>query len=289
MANSEAMTSSTHSFAYSYRLVKKCFVKICETSKCHNFFIFQPIFIRFSPFCSQNFTLSSEIKLNLFRSSPLKHHWHTVNGIPLTYHRCQWITIDISPLPTPQTVKLNGALMVLPMVVYLNNWLGWVHICKWGTNETPYCSGKHLIHPKYLPQQEISHEIVEKKIFHLYDQQCIILFGGIIKNIGLSGFFKLWFTFQKSATERIESDDSDSDNSDMQHWNSSDDEDDEENPVLKVFSLRKIADVFLLRLAHILTRLNFMNFYFVLYVIYLYIIFLLLFSFLKKNLPTQRF
>ena len=71
MASSEAMTSSTRSFAYSYRLVKKCFVKIWETSKCHNFLIFQPIFIRFSLFCSQYFTLSSEIKLNLFRSSPL--------------------------------------------------------------------------------------------------------------------------------------------------------------------------------------------------------------------------
>ena len=72
MENCEAMTSSTHSFAYSYRLVKKCFFKICETSKCHNFLIFQPIFIRFSLFCSKIFTLSSEIKLNLFRSSPLK-------------------------------------------------------------------------------------------------------------------------------------------------------------------------------------------------------------------------
>ena len=38
----------TSLFAYSYWLVKKCFLKICETSKCHNFFIFQPIFIRFS-------------------------------------------------------------------------------------------------------------------------------------------------------------------------------------------------------------------------------------------------
>ena len=44
MASSEAMTSSTHSFAYSYRCFQKCFVKICETSKCHNFLIFQPIF-----------------------------------------------------------------------------------------------------------------------------------------------------------------------------------------------------------------------------------------------------
>ena len=69
MANSEAMTSSTRSFAYSYRLVKKCFVKICETSKCHNFLIFQPIFIRFSLFCSENFTLSSEIMLKVLGKS----------------------------------------------------------------------------------------------------------------------------------------------------------------------------------------------------------------------------
>ena len=61
MASSEAMTSSTHSIAYSYRLVKKCFVKICETSKCHNFLIFQQIFIRFSLLCSKFFTLSSLI------------------------------------------------------------------------------------------------------------------------------------------------------------------------------------------------------------------------------------
>ena len=70
MGNCEAMTS-TRSFAYSYQLVKKCFLKICETSKCHNFLIFQPIFIRFSLFYSQIFTLSYEIKLNLFRISPL--------------------------------------------------------------------------------------------------------------------------------------------------------------------------------------------------------------------------
>ena len=68
MASSEVMTSSTHSFAYLYRLVKKCFVKICETSNCHNFLIFQPIFIRFSLLCLTIFTLSSEIKLNLLWS-----------------------------------------------------------------------------------------------------------------------------------------------------------------------------------------------------------------------------
>ena len=75
MASSEAMTSSTHSFAYSYGLVKKCFLKICETSKFHNFLIFQPIFIRFSLFCSENFTLSSKIKLDQLRTSPLNLHW----------------------------------------------------------------------------------------------------------------------------------------------------------------------------------------------------------------------
>ena len=76
MASSEVMTSSTHSFAYSYRLVKKCFVKICETSKCHNFLIFQPIFIRFSLLCLEIFTLFSEIKLNLLWSSSLKISSH---------------------------------------------------------------------------------------------------------------------------------------------------------------------------------------------------------------------
>ena len=80
MENCEAMTSSTHSFAYSYRLVKKCFLKNCETSKCHNFHIFQPIFIRFSVFCSKIFTLSSGIKLNLVWISSLTIiilHTHT--------------------------------------------------------------------------------------------------------------------------------------------------------------------------------------------------------------------
>ena len=42
-------------------------------AKFHNFLIFQPIFIRFSLFCSENFTLSSKIKLNLFRITSLKH------------------------------------------------------------------------------------------------------------------------------------------------------------------------------------------------------------------------
>ena len=53
--NCEEMTSSTHSFEYSYGVVKKCFPKECEISKCHNFLISYPIFIIFAPFCRENF------------------------------------------------------------------------------------------------------------------------------------------------------------------------------------------------------------------------------------------
>ena len=49
------MTSSTHSFAYSYRLFKKCFDENYRNSKCHRghiFLIFYPIHIKFSLLCS---------------------------------------------------------------------------------------------------------------------------------------------------------------------------------------------------------------------------------------------
>ena len=90
MKNCEALTSSPHSFAYSYRLVKKCFLKIRETSKCHNFLIIQPIFIRYSLLCLF-FTLSSEIKLNLLWSSSLKRaiiavHPHLLSINSLHFH-----------------------------------------------------------------------------------------------------------------------------------------------------------------------------------------------------------
>ena len=105
MENCEAMTSSTHSFAYSYRLVKKCFLKNCETSKCHNFLIFQPIFIRFSVFCSKFFTLSSEIKLNLVWISSLSFTLKYGASELLTFHRpcivvgekLQWATAQLQP------------------------------------------------------------------------------------------------------------------------------------------------------------------------------------------------
>ena len=51
---------------------QEMFLENVWTSKCHNFLIFQLILIKFSLFCSKIFTLSSEIKLNLFRISPLK-------------------------------------------------------------------------------------------------------------------------------------------------------------------------------------------------------------------------
>ena len=46
--------------------------KFAKTWKCHNFLIFQPIFIRFSLFCLKFFTLYSEINSNLFQITPLK-------------------------------------------------------------------------------------------------------------------------------------------------------------------------------------------------------------------------
>ena len=85
MASSEAMTSVTHSFAYSYQ----CFVKICENSKCQ-FLIFQLIFVKFSLFC---FTLSSEIRLNLLRDFPFK-------SAPLYhYFVSRTCIVDYGPIP----------------------------------------------------------------------------------------------------------------------------------------------------------------------------------------------
>ena len=73
MENCEAMTSSTHSFAYSYRLVKKCFLKLCKPSTCHNLFTFQLIFIRFSlSYGNVLLFILKLLKLNLFWISPLK-------------------------------------------------------------------------------------------------------------------------------------------------------------------------------------------------------------------------
>ena len=52
---------------------------------------FQPIFIRFSLFCSENFTLSSEIKLDQLRTSPLRTLHQTISRVP-------WVWIDLTRL-----------------------------------------------------------------------------------------------------------------------------------------------------------------------------------------------
>ena len=84
MARSEAMTSPTHSFAYSHRLVKKCFVKTCTILKCYNILIFQKEIIKFSLFCSKMCTLSSEIKLNLFWSYMSSAQYFKLEGTKAT-------------------------------------------------------------------------------------------------------------------------------------------------------------------------------------------------------------
>ena len=62
MEKSEAMTSSTHSFAYSYRLFKKCFVENYENSKFHIFLILYLIYVKIMfTVLFQYFTLSIEL------------------------------------------------------------------------------------------------------------------------------------------------------------------------------------------------------------------------------------
>ena len=137
MASSEAMTSSTHSFAYSYGLVKKCFLKICETSKFHNFLIFQPIFIRFSLFCSENFTLSSEIKLDQLRTSPLMYRRNTNRPIQNFMFSC-WVLSNgtiiffswFHSLTIPHRDSLNNHTQIATMIIL------------WGSIVTPLETSK---------------------------------------------------------------------------------------------------------------------------------------------------
>ena len=74
--------------------------KFAKLQKYHNFLIFQSIFIRFSLFCSQIFTLSSEIKLILFWiSSLINETWQSwSNSLRLT-----WFLFQMQSFLTPLT------------------------------------------------------------------------------------------------------------------------------------------------------------------------------------------
>ena len=121
MENCEAMTSSTHSFAYSWWLVKKCFLKIGETSKCHNFLIFQPIFIRFSLYCSKILALSSEIKLILFWISSLTLSW---KGQPSFYHATVALSLQIEIYNLDRTKSsFLYCTSLYKKVIFTKNWV----------------------------------------------------------------------------------------------------------------------------------------------------------------------
>ena len=57
----EAMRLSTHSFAYSYQLFKKCVVEITKIQISYLPYFFNPIYIKFALFYSKCFTLSIEL------------------------------------------------------------------------------------------------------------------------------------------------------------------------------------------------------------------------------------
>ena len=77
MTSSEGMTSSAHSFAYSYQLVKKCFVKICETSKVSWFSS------GFHCYVWKLLLFLLKFKLNLFRDFPFNQ--------PLLFWQKYWL------------------------------------------------------------------------------------------------------------------------------------------------------------------------------------------------------
>ena len=88
MASSEAMTSSTHSFAHSYRHFHKCCVKISKTSKCQTSLFFNRFSSSFQCFVQKKLFLSSESKSNLFRIwFHLKRKKSELHG-PLCYNLC---------------------------------------------------------------------------------------------------------------------------------------------------------------------------------------------------------
>ena len=63
-----AMTSLTHSFAYSYRLFKKCFDNNCGNSKLHIFLIIYSTYLKLSLFCLNFLLLLLTFSLMYFLS-----------------------------------------------------------------------------------------------------------------------------------------------------------------------------------------------------------------------------
>ena len=96
--------------------------KFAKLPRVITLFIFQPIFIRFSQFCSIFFTLSSEIKLNLFRISPFTHSVHSeiicvVVSIDLSMFTSEWT--NMYPI-CPNLWALGLILSAMPQNVYIN-------------------------------------------------------------------------------------------------------------------------------------------------------------------------
>ena len=88
MENCEAMTSSTHSFAYLYWLFKKRFVENYENSKFIIFLIFfYPIYIKISLFFYKNMYSFYWININLDWISPLSQDEWERATIQLSFKR----------------------------------------------------------------------------------------------------------------------------------------------------------------------------------------------------------
>ena len=104
MENCEAMTSSTHSFAYSHRLFKKCFVENYENWKFHIFLIFYPIYIKFSLFYSKMFYSSYWINLNLIRISPL------MKKLPQAFMQIGWMEDNFRNLTAKVWANLDNPI-----------------------------------------------------------------------------------------------------------------------------------------------------------------------------------
>ena len=108
---------------------QEMFLENCETSKCHNFLIFQPIF-KFSLFCSKMFTLSSDIKFILF--------W--ISSLSINKRKIMIVQCIVDPMhPTDPTLLfhrfLNGVIVNVKLIffffllrIHIYNFFALVHI-----------------------------------------------------------------------------------------------------------------------------------------------------------------